>query len=68
MAKENRAIVSSVRMGDGTVFGQGMEDELAEAATAAQIDHLTKQGAIVGFVSEKAAKAADAKADDKKVK
>jgi hypothetical protein len=55
MAKDNRKILSAVRLhadretGTGrTVFRDGMENELAEAASQEQLDGLVKSGALSG--------------------
>lgn len=54
MAKDNRKIHSGVRLG-GTTYTDGMEDELAGAASAKQLKRLVEKGAISGEWSSSAA-------------
>lgn len=53
MAKDNKTILSSVRFGRDKVFHPGMEDELAKAASAEQIQRLSEKGSITGFTTAK---------------
>lgn len=48
MSKVKAEIVSGVNLGSGTVFVPGMEADLSAVITQKEINHLTKQGAIVG--------------------
>ncbi len=48
MAKDNRAILGSVRIGN-QVFTTDMADEFEKAATPEQIARLTEKGVIAGF-------------------
>jgi hypothetical protein len=47
MAKDNRKIHSGVRH-KGTTYTDGMEDELAAAASGKQLERLAERGAISG--------------------
>lgn len=48
MSKVKPQILGGVNLGTGTVFVEGMEDQLGEVISQDQIDHLTEQGAITG--------------------
>lgn len=53
MAKDNREIRSGVRIGK-KVFTEGMEDDLAAALSAAQLERLLEKGVIAGdFIPKK---------------
>lgn len=53
MAKENKKIISAVRY-KGTVYKEGMEDELA--SSGADLKRLADKGAISGFDTKSKAK------------
>lgn len=67
MGKDNRQILSAVRVG-GTVYKPGMEDELSAAMNQGQLDRLMDKGALGGdFTSKAAAEAKPETEDDGKV-
>jgi hypothetical protein len=57
-----KRIISGIPV-DGTTYGPGMEDELAEKLDAKQITYLTEQGAIEGFTKKEES---DSKTSSKK--
>jgi hypothetical protein len=48
MPKDNRKILSGVRVSGKGVFAEGQEDELAAAVSQDQLDRLTEKRAIAG--------------------
>lgn len=59
MAKDTRKIHNGVRH-NGTVYKSGMEDELAAALSAKQLDRLVEQGALSGAWQSSAAEVEEA--------
>lgn len=60
MPKDNRLILSGIRVGD-TVYVEGQEDELSAALSQEQLDRLMDKGALGGdWKAGKAAKVAEA--------
>lgn len=73
MAKDDREIVSAVRMpeteaGPRVTYKPGMEDELAAVATKEQLDAWLEAGVITGGWSTKKAPAGDESKSAKKGK
>ena len=49
---KDRKILNAVRMDDGTLYKTGQEEELAKVLKPEQIQRLSDQGALMGFVAE----------------
>jgi hypothetical protein len=66
MPKDNRTIHSAIRAADGTVYAEGMEDELAGAYSQTELEALVESGALSGEWSSTRKAEPKAKTEDKK--